>query len=211
MKRLITLFLFFSMYYVSAQDVAPSTYLPQGGEKNLEVRSAPLGNNPISFPGIKYRKFKSADKAFRLAFSPYLHWDSEYLTADKKELNLFTSFSLSAGIEHHIPSTERLSVYFGYQGTIGANFNKNTVKQDPFKVKSTDGDLWIGIKGFAGVDYYIVRNIYLGTEIGYGIGFTKGLGRTLTTSTGDKVKLKGGSQFNLRQSYTAELRLGWLF
>lgn len=202
---------------IQVQNEAPGTYLPQGGEKNLEVKFTPLGKSPISISGIKYRKFMSPTKAYRISLNPRLYWHSLPQNTDIEISSFSSQLSLSAGIEHHIPTTERLSVYFGYQGSLGGGYLKSSsfyiANEVNYPMKRSSGDFSIGAKGFGGIDYYISRNIYIGTELGYGIKFTKGLDLKIKYSglINDERIIKGENKLDMSPSYTAQIRLGWLF
>lgn len=210
----------------SAQDVMKQT----GGEQNFEVLFAPLGGSPIGLDGIKYRSFSSANTAFRVtAFiglnnstTTRTELDSKNKEVDLKSSNSKFNLSLQPGLEWHLGGTDRISPYYGAEAIISFSKTGNT-KEDLYqddikKYKPTrSGNFGIGVNAFAGVDYYIANNLYLGAEFGFGVMYNTDLTtKTESINWADgKIKtdeIKGGkSSINIGPTVVGALRLGLLF
>jgi hypothetical protein len=64
----------------------------------------------------------------------------------------------------------------------------------------------------AGFDYYFHDNIYLGTEIGFGVAYRTELARKDIPEEGDTVTKKpNGSSLGFGPNVVARIRLGILF
>ncbi|MGB6034909.1 MAG: BT1926 family outer membrane beta-barrel protein, partial [Cryomorphaceae bacterium] len=164
----------------NAQDV----FKQQGGEQNIEVQFAPLGGSPIGIEGIRYRKFTSATRAIRAeVFLGFQSSTDISLGGSEGETELKMGesafdISISAGIENHWAGTDRLSPYWGYVGSIGFGSDRMTQEyitnaDDDIEklVETSQGSLTIGVAGVIGVDYYFADNIYVGTEVAFGIQY----------------------------------------
>ena len=166
-----------------------------GGEKNLEVNFAPLGGNPISIGGIKFRTFTSENSALRLNLFVGSSSDKT-VTAQEGELSfedptspaLYSwdrSFDLTIrpGYEIHFDGTDRLSPYVGAELDLGfGNVSTEDEYWGPNDVDNIGEDgnnvVWtttdktgyfrFGINLLAGFDFYFADNIYLGGELGFG-------------------------------------------
>ncbi|MFM6975550.1 MAG: hypothetical protein ACKOW2_01715 [Sphingobacteriaceae bacterium] len=145
-----------------------------------------LTNNSDGFAGLKFRKFSSENKAVRLSANVSIQSSSE--EGSETEYSL----GLGYGIEKHLKGAERLSTYWGYEGSIGIShgFDEND------QLTNTFG---IGANVFTGFDYYIMPNIYLGVEVSYGLGI-----RNDKPDGGDGI-----TYVKLAPGVTPFLRLGW--
>lgn len=111
--------------------------------------------------GIKIRKFTADNKAFRITAG--VSTFSEQGDGYKQTLSFY---SLTAGIEKHFKGSERLSTYWGYQGRLGfTDFFNNGGATTVFAA---------GADILAGVEYYFMPQIYLGTEVSYGFTYVEG-------------------------------------
>lgn len=225
---------------MAATTDAQAQYRPdEGGAKNLELMVAPLGGNPVTMAGIKYRQFSSANSALRLGV--FLGFDNKTtVTQDedsktkmlelKKKESSFT-FAVQPGIEKHLEGTERLSPYFG--GYVDLSFTSKSKrdeeqlnltgdKQEVGYTKTSSGSLGVGLNAVAGFDYYIAKSLYLGTELGFGlattmpmksksetVGYNDDHSGTSTTSTDGKKD--NVSKFQVGPNVVGQLRLGWIF
>lgn len=207
-----------------------SGFKPSAGDKTLEVQFAPLGGNPISIGGIRARKFTSATSALRLNVFLGYNTSSEITQqedgdADLKELKDVTSsftFDIRPGIESHFGGSEKLSPFIGAELVLG--FRSSTTKSDYqdaddnvqtdkiINENSGDGYLQLGLNGLAGVDFYFAKNLYLGTEIGFGLLWAKDGTQKVKPAEGDAPDdVKRGSSFDLGPVFTSQIRLGWVF
>lgn len=233
MKRviLVAAIAAFTMGTASAQ------YKPAAGEHTLEVNFAPLGGSPVSIAGIKMRSFGTETSAFRLGV--FLGFsNTTTITQDEdnqngaslKELkDTESSFSINIqpGIEKHYAGTERLSPYIG--GVLNIGYMATTSKSETQYTESLvgedvekGGNLNLGLNAVAGVDYYIAHHLYLGTEIGFGVGFSTDLTKKVTTQSlnadgtglvsndGDS-KVDTETSLQVGPNVNGQIRLGWVF
>ncbi len=145
-----------------------------------------------STPGIKVRKFVSESKAIRY---------SGNITVDNSGVkDEDTQFTVAAGIgiENHMKGAERLSTYWGYEGSIGFQ-SKRAVTGLSATPKSTE--IGVSAQAFTGFDYYIMPNIYLGCEVNYGIAIIN-----KKPDGGD-----GTTSIKVQPNVLPALRLGWRF
>lgn len=212
----------------NAQDV----FKQQGGEQNIEVRFAPLGGSPIGIEGIKYRKFTSATSAFRAEVFLGLQSSTEIgLGGSEGETELKAGesafdISIAAGMENHWAGTDKLSPYWGYLGTLGYGSERMTqevVTDEDDSVEKlvamSQGSLVVGVAGVIGCDYYFADNIYIGTEIGFGIQYTLMFDKNIETAGFDddfnfqidESTEPGGNEFGVGPYAVGTLRVGFLF
>ena len=74
--------------------------------------------------------------------------------------------ALGYGIENHLAGAERLSTYWGYGGSLGYEDMGGTDEAG----EDLDGSVTVGVGVFLGADYYIIPKVYVGLELGYGLG-----------------------------------------
>jgi opacity protein-like surface antigen len=211
----------------TAQDVFKQT----GGEKSVEALFAPFGGTPITINGIRVRSFTSATTALRaevfLGFASNTDILGTVQNGDeiKRNTNSF-DIEINPGIEFHLPGTDRLSPYYG--GFVQIGYNRESSREDLTGVNAEfqtilDGErtertsfFRFGAYAVGGFDYYFSHNIYLGAEIGFGLGATL-LGDRVTeapANDGDGVtttETPRGSSFDLGPGAVGRLRLGILF
>lgn len=208
---------------------ASAQYKPAAGERTLEVNFAPLGGTPVSIAGIKYRKFSSETKAFRLAL--FLgHASTTTITQDEdnflsqvelKDKESETTISIQPGIEKHFAGNERLSPYIGAVLNIGYGMtNKREEQQEPNNTVGAKitkgGSLDLGLNAVAGFDYYVAKKLYLGTEIGFGVAMSSDMTNKVTWdgvagAQEGESNVDNQSTFNVGPNVNGQLRLGWVF
>ena len=182
MKNLLLFTALVSFSFASAQITtnAGTFNKPAAGETAFEMQFMPNLDGTAMFAEsnsgtLMMRSFKSEAKATRLAVSLEV--------ADSGVEGSDTAFAVGVGygIENHFSGAERLSTYWGYQGSLG------------FADNGTDDLFTVGAGVFLGADYYIVPKVYVGTELGYGLGIISG----------------DDTAFALSGSVTGMLRLGF--
>lgn len=195
MKKITLLVAFISFYSVATAQIkteAGTFSKPTAGSIHAELSFAPnlssqglfslpaLSNTLNDAFGLKFRKFTSDSRAIRV---------SANLTIDNQESNTDYLVGVGYGIEKHMKGAERLSTFYGYEASLA--------------IAETEGTKLFGIGAnvFTGFDYYIMPNIYLGSEISYGF-------KVLNTK---EEGLEGTTQFKLAPGVTPFLRLGWRF
>jgi hypothetical protein len=63
-----------------------------------------------------------------------------------------------------------------------------------------------------GADYYLIKHLYLGLEIGYGFQVSNSADISVTPFSGSSPQPnKGGSTFQLGSNFNSSLRLGFVF
>ncbi len=227
-----------------SSDVSASlndVYKQADGNKSFEVNFDPgniFGSNSgdqfnLFDGGIKFRAFTSEKSAFRAGLDiSFLNatdiLQQEDITNGDEELKgtlSSLSIMLKPGYEKHFGDLARLSPYIGIQGLIGYSSsaateerqNATTVylvtwRNDP--VISGYGSIDVGVGVFAGVDYYFVKKLYLGIEIGYGVQYSNLLKTKYTNQNNSQsdYEEKNGSVIGIAPSLaTGNLRLGWTF
>ena len=211
-----------------------------GGEKNLEVQFAPLGGNPVSISGIRFRSFNSATSAIRIGLfvggdktTDVTSQPDDSTNPDTPELldterNL--TVSVRPGYEKHFAGTERLSPYIGGEVLFSISSKKSTSESWDSLYSPTDqdfgapglsttttkdGSLTFGVNVVAGFDYYFADNLYLGAEIGFGFSRTADKDTEVTYEgplDPDPIDPTiNGSSIGWGPNYQGTLRLGWLF
>ena len=232
MKKLGILFMFVcGAFVVNAQD-----FKPQGGAKNLELQFAPLGGSPISISGIRYRQFLSANSAFRVNFFVGYHNEVTNLDTARtvgitgpelKDSKSSMTFNLRPGYEMHLAGTERLSPYFGGELDFAIKTSKEVDQVAEMNsggtafemkervTKGKNGSLRFGLNAVMGCDLYLVKNLYLGAEMGFGFSMEKpsdvkfSSNETGAPSVPDSPQK--GSTFDIGPNVIGQLRIGYIF
>lgn len=226
MKKVFILVALVCAAFVSnAQD-----FKAKGGAKNLELQLAPLGGSPISISGIRYRQFLSDNSAFRVNLFAGYHKESEITqqaNSDAKKVELVdanSNFTLNIrpGYEMHMAGTERLAPYFGAELDFAMMTSKEVKetqhateeKKITTTTTGTDGSIRFGLNAVMGCDFYVVKNLYLGAEFGFGFSMnSKSDIKVDSDAEGFKAPdpVKQGSSFDLGPNVIGQFRLGYIF
>jgi len=228
MNRIVTcIILLNSAINLLGQDSLGNEIKVSSGEKTLELQLSPFGDSPINLNGIRGRWFSSDTKAFRLNF--FLGYDSDTRITQQeddfglKELKDRTSvFTLSVrpGFENHILVSKRLSPYFGMEFDITyqtSGFRSELqLGSDVNYVKTinNNGFVRIGANAIAGMDYYIAKKLYVGTELGFGFNYTEFLAVKVKSNQigfDEPDPVKQGSSLDIGPNVVAQIRLGYAF
>lgn len=158
------------------------------------IFSLPTFNNDLGVIGVKGRKFLSETKAVRAMAN--LSVSNSGVEGED------TQFTVAAGIgiENHLKGAERLSTYWGYEANLGYVSGLND-SGDPLLPSLKETKIGLGANLFTGFDYYIVPNVYLGMEVGYGLAVTN-----TKPDGGDGI-----TKFELAPGITPFFRMGWFF
>ena len=200
----------------------------ESGDKNVEVQFAPLGGAPISISGIRLRSFTSETSALRLNVNLSLAnekspngttTDGSVIYDKESTFNI----NIRPGIEKHLAGTDRLSPYFGgeldiaFQSHSEKNEYENPGEVDKVETLTTTGQngfLRFGVNAVAGFDWYFADKLYMGAEIGFGIGF-KSMSDVKVDNTIDGFTApdpqEQGSTFNIGPNFNSAIRLGYCF
>jgi hypothetical protein len=203
-----------------AQEVRKQT----GGEKNLEFLFSPLGGNPVSISGIKYRKFTSATEALRATvFLGFNSSTDKFLAENEDQTELKDTesnwdVSVAVGKEWHFAGTDNLSPYVGAEVLVGYGQDRTKMEmldadEDIQDVTTTQGMFMAGLNALAGCDVYVADNFYFGGELGFGLLFTsEGNEKTESSVEGsDTIETPGGSSFGIGPNVVGQIRAGFLF
>ena len=213
----------------------------EAGNKSLEVHFDPgqiFGSNTrnqfsLFDGGIKFRSFISDKKAFRIGVNLSFAAITNITQQEDSDNDIFElkdklsdfAIMIKPGFEKHFSDSKRLSPYIGIQGLVGYKTStyksENQNNQDIYIIKWTNnpnlygyGSFDIGLGVFAGVDFYFVKKLYLGIELGYGLQYSNLLKTTYTNedNSNDDYEEKNGSVFGVAPSLaTGNLRFGWTF
>lgn len=219
-----------------AQDVSDDAFKPVGGEKTIELQLAPLGNSPVTINGIRVRKFTSENKAKRLNIFIGLDSDTfitqqENSDFDQEELKASTTeftISVRPGFEKHVNVSKKLSPYFGMEFDLTYRIYtekreiENGSSVDYIKlINGTDiiganrsGFIRLGANAIAGMDYYIAKKLYLGTELGFGFSYTRFSDFKVKSDQSGFVEPdpeKQGRSFDVGPNVIAQIRFGYAF
>jgi hypothetical protein len=227
MKKAI---LFFAMALATATGVYAQKQT--GGEKNLEVQFAPLGGNPVSISGIRFRMFNSESSAIRVGLFVGGSSEKEVTAqadedADSPELyttNKTFDFAIRPGYEKHFAGTERLSPYIGGEILFAMSSETEEVESwdtedgEDYALGTTttkNGSTTFGVNAVAGMDFYFTNSLYLGAEIGFGFANTSDRDTEVTyegpIDADDVDPTLNGSSMGWGPNFQGSLRLGWLF
>jgi hypothetical protein len=206
---------------------------------NLQVGTSPIS---LFTPNVRARYFLNEGLAARVQFlfantseTDNFAENPDGTGASGERVIKTSNFNIGLGAEKHFAGTEKLSPYVGALLTIGldgakeewTNYNgagyaaNTTATVDggsgfnpgpPPSVANSAGTT-IGFQLLAGADYYIVPNVYIGGEFGWGFTTTSTKDVEITlkaNNTETKTKLLGRSE-NEFAIGTAAIRLGILF
>ncbi|MBS7787469.1 hypothetical protein KIH23_09190 [Flavobacterium sp. CYK-55] len=159
-----------------------------------------VGSSDWGILGVKARKFSSDKSALRFAGNLHVVSSGEKNVNGDNAAAEFT-VAASVGVEKHMAGAERLSTYWGYEGTLAyMNENARDAAGNILDDKSTK--IGVGANVFTGFDYYIMPKIYLGAEVSYGLALTS----SKAGEDADNV-----TKIELSPSITPSFRIGWQF
>jgi hypothetical protein len=157
-------------FSANAQE-AEATFKPGAGVKTLETNIFGWGSSP----NLKLRKFLTEAKAIRYETIVSYHTNNFPNNGGKSNsLNI----SYIPGIEKHFAGTSRLSPYIGLTLPLTlhlANFENETLKVNGATNSNASNRSYFnaGLDGLAGADLYVLKNFYVGFEVGAGLYYTK--------------------------------------
>jgi hypothetical protein len=218
MKKILILFtiLLTGLSVANAQQTEQTLLKPIEGDWGAEVKFSPFSSSPIGINYIRLRTFTSNMKAVRLGvfIGANIENPSKDLTNRTFEINV------RPGLEKHFEGTRRLSPYIG--GEIDLAFKSSKSSFDDGSTTATIKGAWTdfgaergffraGVNAITGVDFYIAKGLYLGTEFGFGFEYVK-QSDIVEKSNGNQLnKTKGGSTFQIGPNVNSAIRLGFNF
>ncbi len=207
-----------ALFCVTGIDVQAQKQI--GGDKNIEFQFAPLGGNPISISGIRFRTFLDESSAFRVNLfvgsqtdKTVLFQEGEISAEDPTSPILYSydrmfDLTIRPGYEIHFDGTDRLSPYVGAEldfgigrmsvedESWGPNDVDNVVEPEQYVVwteTAKDGFTRFGLNLLAGFDFYFADNLYLGAEMGFGFSNTSMSDSTIEVSDQTAYNLANGN------------------
>ena len=131
------------------------------------------------------------------------------------------TMSVRPGFEKHILVSDRLSPYFGMefeltyqrtafraeQQTVGSLVNYT-------KIINNNGFVSLGANFVAGMDYYVAKKLYVGTEFGFGFSYTQLLAvkqKSDRDGFTEPDPIKRGNSLDIGPNVVGEIRLGYAF
>lgn len=221
-------------------------YKPEAKSVSTEVQFNPFDQNGKTFKldGLKVRYFITAKDAVRVKMGLGLKNSKipEQSMGDITHSSKSTSgdFNLNFGYERHFDVAKRLSVYVGgglgfnkhfasSQSTFSYDMHKNHRKiSNGIATYDAEGNLIYSDRGswrfdaavFTGLDFYVYKGLYVGTELGLGLGTTK-IGKVTI-----REEITGGSITEVKETIDQSnrlstttfgffieptIRLGWTF
>jgi hypothetical protein len=223
MKNILSSLIFTCIAFVSfSQDsLKVITYKPVAKSFTAEVNFNPFSSSPISINYLRFRTFVTERQAFRMGFSIGLRNQKAIENVTQSSFEI----SLRPGYEWHFVGTERLSPYVGLDADLtikSSSFSDDRDAATRGSVRSISG-AWdtngtergftrFGANFLIGADYYLIKHLYLGLEIGYGFQVSNSADISVTPFSGSSPQPnKGGSTFQLGSNFNSSLRLGFVF
>lgn len=197
--------------------------LPNSGVA-VEFNAAPFSAAPINLNNLKVRYFMGSNMVARVGFN--LGMDNskneiiDATTGDvtSETLNKEFSVSLSPGVEMHYPATDRLSPFIGGEVIFGMVREKSETittaagtTTTTTTVKAPGSSNTLGLNLITGADFYIVKNLYLGVEAGYGLQYVSFPQSETTTGNTTTDGTSKSNNFDLGTNFNARFRLGYVF
>ena len=173
MKKLLLFTALASFTFASAQVTtnAGTFNKPAEGDTAFEMQFMPNLDGAAMFADrgatVTMRKFESATKAVRWSAS------LDISGSDIEDSDTLWNLGLGYGVENHFAGSERLSTFWGYQGNINVDSGASSTDENGNTVDA-ETSFGVGAGVFLGADYYIMPKVYVGVEMGYGLGITSG-------------------------------------
>ena len=213
------------------------TFKPTAGDMTFDLSfDSPFSSSkPISLiNGFKYRYLLSETYAFRsnLNITSNKNKSIVYGIDDKGNTDygmkgISTSknldLNLRLGIEKHLNGTDRLDPYLGADLILGLNSikserdkNNSGTYQNDYEYSSKQLSSNLGLSLIAGFDFYLVENIYFGTEFGltYNTSFSgdEEIKETSAGTSTETINKSSGSLTSIVTGMTTgAFRIGYRF
>lgn len=228
MKSLFFAFTVLSATWVSAQTTPK--FKPQAGNWSTEATFyAQTGSSflRLGLNDIKVRKFTSDQQALRMRMLATKNNETTVIVGTQGNMERSIkegSIFIAPGFEKHLSGTDRLSPYWGLECVIGKAFyeynltnstNGQTFSNGGNFNTTTKKAFSVGANAFAGIDFYLGKQIFIGAEVGYGIMYQQyGESAVTITNNGTNVDNRNvpmGKNFGLTLIANPGIRLGIAF
>jgi hypothetical protein len=159
-----------------AQDslsVSTSELKPVAGNRTAEVGFNFESGTFLKGGQLRFRKFNTDTKAMRLGISA----DLDKILVDEITAT-YAAITVTPGIERHFAGTKRLSPYIGAELPLSYAYSRYESPNRTIKGAWDEGNqnrahIGIGVNALAGVDLYLIKNLYVGFEFGTGISYQR--------------------------------------
>jgi opacity protein-like surface antigen len=166
---------FVATFSAQAQDTlsaSTSGLKPVAGDKTAEVGFNFNSGAFLNGSQLRFRKFISDSKSLRLGVGALF----EDMQQGVKTTAYFGKITVSPGIERHFEGTRRISPYIGAELPLSYAYSKYEDDIKVIKGSWSEGGprgshIGVGLNAIAGVDIYLIKNLYLGFEFGAGVSY----------------------------------------
>jgi len=225
MKHLLTVML--SLCLILGLSLLPESSQAQdnlkansAGTYTAQMNFTPFSAQPLSINRLQFRYFNDESTAYRMGVN--LGYRS---FQDDPDPNFEISggvfdLSLIPGIEFHASGTNRFSPYYGAEVEIAfrrvsaterENIGGNVTETEYSGLYNGNrGFMQFGARALIGFDLYVVRNLYVGAEFGYGFMYEKD-SDIVVKEGAQTFEQEGMGSFRLGTTFNPAIRLGWAF
>lgn len=180
---------------------------------------------------LKFRYFVKEDLALRMGLNITHDGDlkkfhksdnTAYGTIQNHDLHL----GVNLGLEKHFTGTRNLSPYVGGDITFGANiiseigtdvdYDLPGMYKAGYSYQSNGSNhLAFGIRGIVGADFYVMKHVYIGAELGLGLAFGWDLDQKIDinkpNTTRTHVMKATNAQLTTTPAISTGVRIGFVF
>ncbi len=122
------------------------------------------------FPMLKARLFMKNNWAMRVQLNA--SFSADKMSDSVTDFTVKNSgAALTWGMEKIFTPAERLNTYVGADVTVGYARLSSETSASNIEINQTA--IGFGLRAFTGMDYYVLPKVYLGLELGYGLGFSR--------------------------------------
>lgn len=218
--------------FAKAQD-ATGEHKPVQGDVTTEFSYGGLFNNTqlgLNNGQLKFRYFVADNLAGRIGFNVSSSSQTDHVYGNDDEVGSSrqstNNVGFNLGLEKHFTGSDRLSTYAGADLLLQLNSEKQKLTDTNFSGssylagasgKGKSGSTGIGLRLVTGADYYIVKKVYIGGELGWGFLYTvardtKFEYKSETTTVTDSFPAEEGARsFEVKPSVVGAIRLGFRF
>lgn len=210
--------LFILAAMMTATVAANAQYTPEAGKVSTEVNFNPFTQDApslINDATVKVRYFFADNQALRvnLQFGMNNEKQGEASENTAKTTDKKTNFGIGLGYEYHFAQTDRISVYAG--GAVDFAMQTTNKKEEytgsTTETKNANGFTKFGVKALTGVDVYLWKGLFVGTELGFKFANTSYKDQEIKTAQASVKDNAKHSKMDLGFYIEPAVRLGWTF
>ena len=204
--------LFIAAIAVFGFATANAQYVAEKGDFQTSINFRPFNNGDnemFSNVGFNAAYFVSNKDAIRLN----LNIDSE----STKDADSKFEFGINLGYERHFKAYDRVDLYAGGQLKFKTSTEKDTYAYGDNKKSKyrTGGETSFGVGAFTGINFYVYKKLYIGTEIEFAFEHASQKKVQKPSTENGELKLTESdtapSSNKLGFNVTPALKLGWTF